>query len=135
MRISKSRRGRKRRIGVRRRSNGRVAGHRQAQERENVETATLARQRHFHLPERLARLPEAGSLVGRLYLGGYISKHHYEAAKGHVALRERYLAAMQAPDNLRVYAASGGGDRESRAYQEWVRSVRAHYEGRSEERR
>lgn len=66
-------------------------------EREATATAHEARMRQTGLPLELAKLPEAGSAVGRLWIAGDLTRGQYEAALYFGRARDAYLRALSAP--------------------------------------
>jgi hypothetical protein len=64
--------------------------------------AKEVRMRKFNISKTDAALPESGSVCGRLFLSGQLSRPQYEALMRYSMSRERYMQALQAPDSLRT---------------------------------
>jgi len=104
-----ARRGRKRKPGPRE-PNGRVSRKKaevivrtEETERQTMATVIKARCKRFGLSEDRARLPMAGSAIGRMCLGGELTVDQHDAAL-------RYLEARKDGLNAIMAKADGGGE-------------------------
>lgn len=94
-------RGRKCKANVARTETGRIS--RAANQGEAPDKlAKETRMRMFGVAEKDAAQPAAGTVIGRLWLSGEISRQQYEALTRYDAARLRNMGAIQAPDSLKT---------------------------------
>lgn len=60
------------------------------------------RMKHYNVSKEDAAQPAAGSVIGRLYLSGEITKEQLDALTRYDAARIRNLASIGAPDSLKT---------------------------------
>lgn len=98
------RRNRKRTVNVVRTPSGQISRAKSAiesrerqTEREVMEVAVTARQRHTRLPEPLAKQPFAGSVLGLMHFDRHFTDNQYEAGKRYAEDAARYYSAVGIP--------------------------------------
>jgi hypothetical protein len=118
--------GRKRKVGVKRTSTGRIS--RAADSYQEHVMPIQVRMRMHGLTEPQARDQKAATVVGRLWLTREISTAQYDASQELLRLHDAYKRAIRAPDGLRNTTNVGADDQDSDAYAEWCKAVIAKYQ-------
>jgi hypothetical protein len=120
-------RGRPRDEDCERTESGRKSRARAPQE-DPRKTALEARQRVYGVSADDAGQPEAGSVLGRLYLAQAIDEAMFEAGKRYLALHTNALRALDGPASLAKGGNGGcGGDVISDDWVAWAFAVTSHY--------
>lgn len=123
-----ARAGRKRKEGPRE-PNGQLSRNPKAwtgeTERAARAVATNARVRLWGVPAELAGQPEAGTVVGRMFLAGTLSREEYEAAVAWQLIRNAYQRAIGAPP---AYEEHRPEVAPTSTFEEFCRSARSRYD-------
>lgn len=118
--------GRPRKDGPRE-ANGRIDRHwsKAETERAVTEVGLSARQRLYGLGEEHARRWEAGTVIGRMHIGGSLSKVQYDAANEYIVVRNAYHRAIGAKGD---FVQPSPDDHGTGTYEDFCRAARQRYD-------